>query len=115
MDMSANIRAGRSLLALSLGLIASGCTTPEQQDRTTEMRFRSFAGMTMAQFSAKTLVTPSDFYNAGGGRVFLAYKSAPDPRYGCKMLIKTKQIGQAGNADTWVIESVTRQGGCDGV
>jgi hypothetical protein len=84
----------------------SGCTTIEQREASENARFRSFNGMTMAQFMQETAVTPGDAYEANGGRVFVA-DAGP-----CRMLITTRRAGPSGSADSWVISSISRRGGC---
>lgn len=88
----------------------------EQQAASEDARFRSFNGMTMAQFMATTLVTPSDYFETGSDRrVYVADKRAPDPRFGCTMHIETIKNGSSPNANGWTITSIRRQGGCAGV
>jgi len=105
--------------ALKAGLLmlfmCAGCTTIEQREAAEQSRFSSFNGMTMAAFTSETLITPHDFYDAQGARVFVAYKSAPDPRFGCKMLIRARNTGAGTTADDWAIQGITRQGGCAGI
>ncbi|TCQ81209.1 hypothetical protein EDF68_102499 [Ochrobactrum sp. BH3] len=69
----------------------------------------------MAAFTAATLITPHDYYDTKRTRVFVAFKAAPDPRFGCKMLIRTERTGAGTTADDWMIQSITRQGGCIGI
>ncbi len=95
--------------------MCAGCTTVEQREAAEQSRFLSFSGMTMAAFTSETLITPHDFDDAQGTPVFVAYKSAPDPRFGCKMLIRTRSTGAGVTADDWTIEGITRQGGCSGI
>lgn len=95
--------------------MCAGCTTIEQREAAEQSRFSSFNGMTMAAFTSETLITPHDFYDAQGVRVFIAYKSAPDPRLGCKMLIRARNTGAGTTADDWAIQGITRQGGCAGI
>ena len=74
-----------------------------------------FKGMTMAQFMLETMVTPTDYFDTGGRRVFIADKRAPDPRFGCSMQLVTEYNGKGEGADSWVIVQVRYSGGCDGI
>lgn len=88
--------------SILLVLILAGCTTAEQEDT----RFRSFTGMTMAQFMAETLVTPTDQYESGGKRIFVAAKGA------CTFHLETKQNGRGSGPDGWTIVGTRRLGTC---
>ncbi|MCM2399776.1 hypothetical protein NBH20_01295 [Rhizobium sp. S153] len=101
----------KPLFLLCLGLLV-GCQTAEQSDQVEQARFASFNGKTMAQFMAEPLVEPSDYYTSGSDRIFVAFKPAPDPRFGCKMQIVTGANGQGSGADGWTIRQIRRQGGC---
>lgn len=89
-----------SIIAL---LALAGCTTVEEQEQT---RFKSFTGMTMAQFMAETLVTPTDQYESGGKRIFVAAKG------GCTFHLETKQNGRGSGPDGWTITGTRRLGSC---
>ncbi|WP_187972474.1 hypothetical protein [Aquibium microcysteis] len=90
-----------------------------------DARFRSFNGLTMAEFSAQTGLFPTDFMPTAGGRVFVV--SGPPIQvfqpsvYGapavavdatCRMMVETTQTGASGVADDWQIVSISRSGGC---
>lgn len=79
-----------------------------------EARFRSFKGMTIAQFMSETLMTPTDAYNAGDTRVFAFFKPAPNPAFGCTIHAETvrNKSGLGGDASQWTIVRTRRQGGC---
>jgi hypothetical protein len=72
-----------------------------------------FVGMTMAQFMLEAMTTPSDYFETGGKRVFIAYKAAPDPRFGCNMQLITRYSGSGQGPDNWIIEQVRYSGGCE--
>lgn len=74
---------------------------------------RRFVGMTMAQFMLEAMTTPSDFFDTSGKRVFIAYKPAPDPRFGCNMQIITRYTGSGDTPDSWIIEQIRYTGGCE--
>ena len=90
----------------------TACVTVEDMDREEKQRFDSFIGLTMAEFMQRTLVTPYNYFDTNEGRVFIADKRAPDPRFGCTMHISAKRNERGTNADGWTITSISRQGGC---
>ncbi|HTO30583.1 MAG TPA: hypothetical protein VL202_05310 [Pararhizobium sp.] len=93
----------------------AGCQTAEQVAQSEQSHFESFSGQTMAQFMAATMVEPSDYFTSGTDRIYVAFKAAPDPRFGCKMHIVTIPNGRGSSADGWTIREIRRQGGCAGV
>lgn len=111
-----------------LALLAGCSTTAEQRELAEDQRFRSFNGLTMAEFSAQTGLFPSDFTETASGRVFEV--SGPEivvtqpPVYGapavsvdatCRMRVSTVQIGRSGTAEDWKIVSIARRGGCGNI
>ncbi|MGF7008130.1 hypothetical protein [Aminobacter sp. BE322] len=100
----------RSIKLIAIAAALSACTT--QQADVEESRFASFKGMSIAQFMAETLVTPSDYYEASGFRVFVADKRAPDARFGCTIHLETKANGKGQGPEGWTIVRTRRQGGC---
>ena len=97
------MRAAGVVACLSVALFVGGAVAKPTR----------FVGMTMAQFMMEAMVTPSDYFETGGKRVFIAYKPAPDPRWGCNMQLITRYSGQGNSADSWIIEQVRYSGGCD--
>jgi hypothetical protein len=109
--------------------LLGGCTTAvEQREMAEDQRFRSFNGLTMAEFSAQTGLFPSDFMETASGRVFAV--SGPEivvtqpPIYGapavsadatCRMQVSAVQIGRSGTAEDWKIVSIARRGGCGNI
>lgn len=61
----------------------------------------------------EAMTTPSDLFETGGKRVFIAHKAAPDPRFGCNMQLITRYSGSGQGADSWGIEQVRYSGGCE--
>jgi hypothetical protein len=74
-----------------------------------------FNGRTVAQFMLETMITPSDYFETGGKRVFIADKRAPDPRFGCSLQLVTVYVGDGKQQgpDVWKIEQIRYSGGCD--
>jgi hypothetical protein len=103
----------RLTLAALTTVAISGCvTTAREAEEAQQQRFQSFIGMTMAQWMAETMVTPHNYYDTSGQRVFVAFKPAPLAGYGCDMQITTRPNGTGTGADAWTIVSIRRQGGC---
>lgn len=111
-----------------LALLAGCSTAADQREMAEDRRFRSFNGLTMAEFSAKTGLFPSDFMETASGRVFVV--AGPEiivtqpPVYGapavsvdatCRMQVSTVPIGRTGTAEDWKIVSIARRGGCGNV
>jgi len=72
-----------------------------------------FKGKTLAQFMLETMITPYDFFETEGKRVFLADKRAPDPAFGCSLQLVAVANGKGPNADGWTIVEIRSMGGCD--
>lgn len=103
----------RLIMSTITAVAIGGCvTTAREADEAQQKRFQSFIGMTMAQWMAETMVTPRDYYDTSGQRVFVAFKPAPLAGYGCDMQITTRHNGNGTGADAWTIISIRRQGGC---
>jgi hypothetical protein len=118
----------RYVLSGFLALLAGCSTAREQREMAEDQRFRSFNGLTMAEFSAQTGLFPSDFMPTSDGRVFIVagpqIQVIQPPVYGapavavdatCRMMVKTVPIGSSGGADDWRIVSIARSGGCGGI
>lgn len=80
-------------------------------------------GMTMAEFSRYTGLTPVDEYGIEGGRVFVLSlndragppresDSAPTAPAVCQLLLAARRVAQGENASSWRIEDVSRSGQC---
>lgn len=94
--------------------ILSGCVDTMSPDYVSaeDVRFKSFNGMTMAEFMQKTMTTPQDYYENDGQRVFIVDKPHMGTPYYCRMQITTVPIGSSSGAGAWRIVSIARQGGC---
>jgi hypothetical protein len=56
-----------ALLAMTLG----GCQTAAEVQQAQQAQMQSVVGLTMAEFSARAGLTPSDAYDVSGRRVFV--------------------------------------------
>ncbi|HSI41810.1 MAG TPA: hypothetical protein VLA00_14800 [Xanthobacteraceae bacterium] len=105
-----------------------GCRTAEQLEQAENRHMQSVVGLTMADFSAQTGVTPTDAYDVAGGRTFVVLGRSvtlvTPSSYGaptvantqtCLLLVATKQIGTGGTAESWQIVGVSYSGPCIGM
>ncbi|MDQ0513057.1 hypothetical protein [Ancylobacter amanitiformis] len=104
-------------------LSAAGCQNVSEFENHPPDRMRPIVGMTMAEFSRYTGLTPVDQYDIEGGRVFVlplndragppresgSARMAPDV---CQLLLAARRVAQGENASSWRIEEVERSGLC---
>lgn len=95
------MRVGVMACALAIG----GCSTYAEIE---QARFASFSGMTMARFMRETLITPRDYFEQDGRRIFVVEHGT------CRMQVAATANGKVG-ADAWTIVEIRRTGGCHGV
>lgn len=118
------------LPAAVLMTVLAGCqTTAEHQaaaDRDLDVRLAAFRGSTMAEFSARTGLLPSDAYPIAAGRVFViegppifttlpatSVTPAVTRSAACRLLVSTEQIGTTRTADDWRIVEIRHSGPCN--
>ncbi len=114
----------RYVAMIALTLLA-GCQTATQVQEAEEAGMRSVVGLTVAEFSARTGLVPSDFYPTGSGRVFVVLGRSvtlvTPGSYGaptvantqtCRILLSTMPAGDGGTAENWRIVGVNYSGPC---
>lgn len=97
-----------------VGMLLTGCVDTMSSDYVDneDIRFKSFNGMTMANFMQVTMTTPSDYFETQGQRIFIVEKPHLGTPYSCRMQVSTVPVGTLSGADAWRIVSIARQGGC---
>lgn len=106
------------ILTMSL----AGCQTTQLEHRPAD-HMRPIVGMTIAEFSRYTGLTPSEEYDIEGGRVFvlslsdgagpkLESGSAPTAPGVCQLLLAARRVAHGESASSWRIEEVSRSGLC---
>ena len=115
-------------LLIALSFLMVGCRTAEQLEQAENEQMQSVVGMTMADFSAQTGLTPMDAYDVAGSRTFVVLGRTvtlvTPGSYGaptvansqtCRLLVATKQVGTTGTAESWQIVGVSYSGPCAGM
>jgi hypothetical protein len=105
-----------------------GCQTAAEVQQAQQVQMESVVGLTMAEFSVRTGLTPSDAYAVAGGRVFVVLGRTvtlvTPGSYGaptvanaqtCRILLEARPIGTQGSASSWQIAGVTWTGPCVGI
>jgi hypothetical protein len=87
-------------------------------ERTAQLK--PYIGLTMADFTRKTQIEPSDSYDTSRGRMFLI--EGPDTAVtvspgvvvqgGCRIFVETVAIGTRSAADNWRITEITANNRC---
>jgi len=101
----------RKIIAGVLALGLSGCVTAQEMADAEQVRFRSFNGMTIAQFISATGLTPHGAQNIDGGRVF----NVTSHSGWCSMLVFASATGTKDEANSWTITKIIRRGGCQNI
>jgi hypothetical protein len=114
------------LSLLSLG----GCQTNEAyraaQENELSARLEGYTGVTIADFIARTGMTPTDAYPVSQGKVFIfrtdpVYVTLPATNLTpaitrssrCQLLIRAVNRAGTAGADQWIIEGTERSGNCN--
>lgn len=118
------------LPAAVLMTILAGCQTTAEYEaavsRDLDTRLATYRGSTMAEFSARTGLLPSDAYPIAAGRVFVieglpifttlpatSVTPAITRSAACRLLVSTEQIGTTRTADDWKITEIRHSGPCN--
>ncbi|MDC7257012.1 hypothetical protein K0P19_19895 [Shinella sp. YE25] len=119
-----------SAIATICALSLAGCQTTAEYEaaasRDLDARLAAFRGATMAEFSARTGLLPSDAYLIAAGRVFViegppifatlpatSVTPAITRSAACRLLVSTEQIGTPHTADDWKIVEIRHSGPCN--
>lgn len=124
-------------LAVIFGaLLLAGCQTAADVQAGREAHLRSYLGMPMGKFVSQTGLVPAHSVPTSRGRTFVAYGPSvtiATPAYvgaynitaipavartqTCRVTIDAvlSGAGSSAGADAWEIDSITRDGPCDGV
>lgn len=121
------MKSAQVLIVLAL---LSGCQTGAEYDAqiqaALDSRLSAYQGATMAEFTARTGLLPSNMYPVEGGRVFVivgppVFLTTPATQWtpaitqssACQLLVRTVPIGQEPTADNWKIIGTQRSGPCN--
>lgn len=119
-----------ALLPVIVAMLLAGCqSTADYQaqiDASLNARLRAYHGSTMAEFMARTNLTPVDAYPVTGGKVFViqgepVHLTLPATQFtpavtrsaACKLLVRTAMTGAGRIADDWKIVGTSRSGPCN--
>jgi hypothetical protein len=105
----------RQAIVVGLFLVSGAAAANERS-----AQLKPYIGLTMADFTLKTRIEPSDSYDTSRGRMFLI--EGPDAAVsvspgvvmqgGCRIFIETIAIGTRSAADNWRITEITANNRC---
>jgi hypothetical protein len=116
-----------SIIALA---VLAGCETTEDQrgrvNADLDARLTAYNGASIADFIARTGMTPADAYPVSDGKVFVfrtdpVYVTLPATTVTpavtrssqCRLLIRAVNRTGAAGADQWIIKGTQRSGACN--